>query len=101
MSNVLLLRAPSADGADKYEQAFSTIAYHPLCVPVLETVLVGLPELRRTIQDGPHTFGGVIVTSARSCEAWREVVSQIVQDAPEGGRPGMPHLHHLIQALTI
>lgn len=94
MSNVLLLRAPSYDGPDKYEQAFSANAYHPLCVPVLETVLVGLSELRSVIQDGPNIFGGVIVTSARSCEAWREVVSQIVQDAPEASRPGMSNRHH-------
>lgn len=79
MSNVLLLRAPVGDGPDKYEAACTAAGYHPLCVPVLETVLVNGPEVDETIWDGPQRAGlsGVIVTSARACEAWKEAVLRL------------------------
>lgn len=76
MSNVLLLRAPTNDGSDKYEVALRAQGYYPVCVPVLETVLVNGNELSETIRKGPHALniGGVIVTSARACEGWREAI---------------------------
>ncbi|EKM52818.1 uncharacterized protein PHACADRAFT_149738 [Phanerochaete carnosa HHB-10118-sp] len=80
MSNVLLLRAPATDGPDKYEAAFRAERYYPVCVPVLETVLVNGSELDETIRAGPEKTGlsGVIVTSARACEAWKEAVLRLV-----------------------
>ena len=79
---VLQLRAPAGDGPlpDKYEASFASRGYDPVSVPVLETVLVNLQELGRVIQMGPvkRGLGGVIVTSARACEAWRGVVEQLV-----------------------
>ena len=80
MSNVLLLRSPTTDGPDKYESAFNNIGYHALSVPVLETVLVNLDELQSLVISGPEELklSGVIITSARSCEAWRDVVQRLV-----------------------
>jgi len=83
-SNVLLLRAPSRDGSspDKYEACFASSGYHPISIPVLETVLVNLSDLHQTVKEGPAKKGlsGVIVTSARACEAWRAVVEQLVNE---------------------
>ncbi|GJE95575.1 tetrapyrrole biosynthesis uroporphyrinogen III synthase [Phanerochaete sordida] len=83
MSNVLLLRAPAADVPDKYEAACRAAQYHPVCVPVLETVLVNGPQLDDTIRKGPQqaSLSGVIVTSARACEAWREAVLRLAREA--------------------
>lgn len=79
---VLLLRAPAGDGPppDKYEASFASKGYDPISVPVLETVLVNLQELVQIIQMGPEKrgLGGVIITSARACEAWKSVVEQLV-----------------------
>ena len=80
MSNVLLLRAPATEGQDKYVTTFQAQGYRPICVPVLETVLVNAPELRDVISKGPTEAGlqGVIVTSARACEAWREAIISLM-----------------------
>lgn len=80
MANVLLLRSSTADGPDKYEAACTDIGYHAVSVPVLETVLVNLSDLEGLVSAGPvaHALSGVIITSARSCEAWREVVQKLV-----------------------
>ena len=87
MANVLLLRAPSGDGQDKYESAFQAIGYHAVSVPVLETVLVNLDDLKKLVQAGPEecSLSGVVITSARSCEAWREVVQSLVSESPSAG----------------
>ena len=85
MANVLLLRAPSSDGVDKYEAAFRNAGYDAVSVPVLETVLVNLEQLADIVDAGPskEELGGVIVTSARSCEAWSSVVQTLaVRDVP-------------------
>ena len=85
MTNVLLLRSPTIDGPDKYESTLQNVGYRPLSVPVLETVLVNLEELKDLIYSGPRVLdlSAVIITSARSCEAWREVVQQLVSsEAP-------------------
>ncbi|KAH8093076.1 tetrapyrrole biosynthesis uroporphyrinogen III synthase [Cristinia sonorae] len=78
-STVLLLRAPSQD-IDKYEAEFTSNGYHPISIPVLETVLLNLPPLLQIVQAGPveRKIHGVIVTSARACEAWRCVLEQII-----------------------
>ncbi|KAI0798174.1 tetrapyrrole biosynthesis, uroporphyrinogen III synthase [Abortiporus biennis] len=75
MAHVLLLRS-SQDVPDRYEVAFKTRGFHPTSIPVLETVHVNLDELRNIVRAGGREsgFDGVIITSARACEAWREVV---------------------------
>ncbi|KAL0579230.1 uroporphyrinogen-III synthase [Marasmius crinis-equi] len=75
-SAVILLRAPS-DSEDKYEAAFSAIRYTPYSIPVLETALVNTEDLKRTIQSDSPEYDGVIVTSARACEAWKEAVDNL------------------------
>lgn len=79
MSNVLLLRNRSEEGPDKYEDAFRAQGYVPICVPVLETGLVNLGDLEIVIRKGNLTepFAGVIITSARACEAWKAAVERI------------------------
>ncbi|KAK0442102.1 tetrapyrrole biosynthesis, uroporphyrinogen III synthase [Armillaria borealis] len=47
---------------------FATENYTPFSVPVLETVLTNIAELASVT--GQSDFDGVIMTSARSCEAW-------------------------------
>lgn len=87
MANVLLLRSPSTEGPDKYEDAFRPLGYHPVSVPVLETVLVHLAELEAAIARGPAEsgLGGVVITSARACEAWRAAVISLVKSQSTAG----------------
>lgn len=79
MANVLLLRSPSTDGPDRYETAFKSIGYHPTSVPVLETVLKSLDILEGLLKAGPAegNYGGIIITSGRSCEAWRHAIERL------------------------
>lgn len=81
MKYVLLLRAPEEGGPDRYEVAFEGRGYVPLSVPVLETVLVHVDELRDKIARGPDAEGlsGVILTSKRAVEAWCEALRSIVE----------------------
>ncbi|KAH9951198.1 tetrapyrrole biosynthesis uroporphyrinogen III synthase [Amylocystis lapponica] len=44
MTNVLLLRSPAQDAPDKYKDSFRSRGYHPVSVPVLETVLKNLED---------------------------------------------------------
>ncbi|KAJ4481004.1 tetrapyrrole biosynthesis, uroporphyrinogen III synthase [Lentinula aciculospora] len=73
----ILLRAADMSTTDKYEAAFNAFGPHckGVCIPVLETVLVNLEKLKQTIIAGPKV-DGVIMTSARSCEAWKTVIAQ-------------------------
>ncbi|KAF8824500.1 hypothetical protein HHX47_DHR8000145 [Lentinula edodes] len=73
----VLLRAADISFTDKYETAINAIGPRSrgVCVPVLETVLMNLENLKQTIAAGPKV-DGVIMTSARSCEAWKAVVAQ-------------------------
>jgi uroporphyrinogen-III synthase len=82
MANVLLLREPSEDIPDRYETAFSAAGYHPISIPVLETLYTNIPRLRDIIQEGPKALGynGVIITSKRSCDAWKEAL-QLLSDS--------------------
>ena len=79
MMNVLLLRAREED--DRYEGVLAERGYLPLSVPVLETALVHVDELRDTIVRGPDTLGlsGVILTSKRAVEAWCEALRSIAE----------------------
>ncbi|KAG6908796.1 hypothetical protein DXG01_003243 [Tephrocybe rancida] len=81
MANVLLLRARSQE-EDRYETAFTEAGYHPISVPVLETVTTNLSTLKDIIKNGPaaENFDGVILTSARSCEAWKSSVNELIKD---------------------
>ncbi|KZT25046.1 tetrapyrrole biosynthesis uroporphyrinogen III synthase [Neolentinus lepideus HHB14362 ss-1] len=85
--NVVLLRSPSTDGPDPYETTLRSKGFIPLTVPALETTHVSLDELKRLIREGPdaHNLSGVIITSGRSCEAWKMVVEELVheQDSKE------------------
>ncbi|KAI3612634.1 uroporphyrinogen-iii synthase [Moniliophthora roreri] len=77
-SVALLLRAPSQDSEDKYEARFQASGYTSFSVPVLETVLTNIDELRRIIATGPGiAYHGVIITSGRACEAWKEAVETL------------------------
>ncbi|KAI0351266.1 tetrapyrrole biosynthesis uroporphyrinogen III synthase [Trametes cingulata] len=98
-TNVLLLRSPSEDGGpDKYEEALRARGYRAVSVSVLETVHQNLDALLEVVKRGgslPTTsagYAGVIITSARACEAWRMIVQQLaeqgVDDATESRGPG-------------
>ena len=82
MANVLLLREPSENVPDRYHAAFSAAGYFPTSVPVLETLHTNIPRLRDIIKNGPKVLGynGVIITSKRSCDAWREAL-QLLSDS--------------------
>ena len=79
-TKVLLLREPSTP--DKYESTFTSAGYHPISVPVLETLPVNLPALRDIIRDGPEACGleGVVITSKRSCETWGMALDILKED---------------------
>ncbi|CAL1713762.1 unnamed protein product [Somion occarium] len=87
MANVLLLRAASQDAPDKYEAAFRAQGYHPVSIPVLETCPVNTSELRRIISRGPvsERLSGVILTSARAVEVWKDVIEDLVRDGEDPG----------------
>ncbi|PSR78948.1 hypothetical protein PHLCEN_2v7252 [Hermanssonia centrifuga] len=80
MANVLLLRSPSSEEPDKYESALQSRGYSAVSVAVLETVLVNTSGLEDIVGKGPEDgrLGGVIITSARACESWRNVVLQLM-----------------------
>ncbi|RDB17610.1 Uroporphyrinogen-III synthase [Hypsizygus marmoreus] len=79
-SNVLLLRAPTQGQDDRYESTFIEAGCHAISVPVLETVSTNLLDLKTIITAGPAAAGfeGVVITSARACEAWKSVVGELV-----------------------
>ncbi|PCH42904.1 tetrapyrrole biosynthesis uroporphyrinogen III synthase [Wolfiporia cocos MD-104 SS10] len=85
MSRVLLLRTPTADGPDRYETAFETRGYRPISVPVLETTYTNLDHLKTKVLEGPgkHGYNGVVITSGRSCEAWKTVTLELAEDDPD------------------
>ncbi|KAF8633814.1 hypothetical protein AX15_001227 [Amanita polypyramis BW_CC] len=87
MSVVLLLRTPSSDDLDKYELTFISAGYTPISVPVLETVLMNVSHLTNVISQGPDNqdegYTGIIMTSARACEAWKAAVENIVSSLPQ------------------
>ncbi|KIK71454.1 hypothetical protein GYMLUDRAFT_235777 [Collybiopsis luxurians FD-317 M1] len=77
--NAILLRAPEASSSpDKYLSAFESIGLQcrAVCIPVLETVIVNLDKLQEVITREQPNVDGAIMTSARSCEAWKTSVAQ-------------------------
>ncbi|KAG6820547.1 hypothetical protein H0H93_015432 [Arthromyces matolae] len=81
MANVLLLRSPSHGEEDRYQSAFAAAGYNSISVPVLETISTNLPALQNIIRSGPltGTIDGVIITSARSCEVWKNLVGELLK----------------------
>jgi uroporphyrinogen-III synthase len=81
MANVLLLRSPSQETPDPYGESFENLGYKPSFVPVLETVFTNFEVFKRTVVFGSKTqdFTGVIITSARACEAWGHIVKDLMQ----------------------
>lgn len=75
-SLVILLRAPSGDEPDKYEVAFASAGYLSVSIPVLQTTLTNISLLADIVSAGGYS--GVIVTSARACEAWKAAVQSIL-----------------------
>ncbi|KAK7031019.1 uroporphyrinogen-III synthase [Paramarasmius palmivorus] len=76
-SIALLLRAPSDSEEDKYEVQFKTSGYNSFSIPVLETVLTNIDDLRKTLVEGSGGYHGVIITSARACAAWKDAVKSL------------------------
>lgn len=68
--NVLLVRNPSVDRPDRYHHHLESIGLHPFSVPVLETVYTNLGDLHNAVEGKSSSYGGVIMTSSRSAEAW-------------------------------
>lgn len=97
MANVLLLRAPSTDDDDRYSTAFSSAGYNPVPVPVLETVPTNLDNLKGIIRAGPaiENYDGVIMTSARSCEAWKSVIGVLLEESTSNSATGESGLSYL------
>lgn len=87
MANILFLRAPSPGEDDRYETTFNEAGYNVISVPVLETVLTNLADLETIVKDGPapESIEGVIITSGRSCEAWKSVVGDLVGSPMKAG----------------
>ena len=78
-SSVILLRAPTGP-PDRYEAAFRDASFEPFSLPVLESTLE-IDGLKDVIKHGPvasGVSGGVIITSARSAEAWRKAVDELL-----------------------
>ncbi|KAF9074459.1 tetrapyrrole biosynthesis, uroporphyrinogen III synthase [Rhodocollybia butyracea] len=75
--NCIFLRALDASSPDKYEAAFDALGpgCKGVCVPVLETILLNIDKLKEVITRKP-TVDAVIMTSARSCEAWKTAFTQ-------------------------
>ncbi|EIN05811.1 tetrapyrrole biosynthesis uroporphyrinogen III synthase [Punctularia strigosozonata HHB-11173 SS5] len=87
---VLLLRAPASDSDDRYELCLRDKGYDPVCIPVLETVLSNGDELADAVEGGPNgkEYAGVVITSARACEAWKRSVRRVLERREVGGGGG-------------
>jgi uroporphyrinogen-III synthase len=72
---VLLLRASS--DSDPYHLALSSALYTPYSISPLQTTIVNHAELAARISKLP-TVDAVIMTSARSAEAWRGAVLSVL-----------------------
>jgi uroporphyrinogen-III synthase len=85
MVNVLLIRQPSEDAADSYEDQFSDSGYHPISLPASETSHTNLTTLSDILREGLRAkgFGGVIITSQRSCQALGKAFG-LLQDETSG-----------------
>lgn len=61
-----------------------------MSVPVVETGYTNLHKLKDIVGTGPEKggCGGVIMTSARSCEAWKAAVLELVEEGAQEGAEG-------------
>ena len=85
---VLLLRAPPEDDTpDKYESAFTARGYRARSLAVLETVHTNTSQLVSILRAGGAGYAGVVVTSARACEAWRAAVESVDTAGGSGALP--------------
>jgi uroporphyrinogen-III synthase len=106
MANVLLLREPSIDAPDRYEAAFHEAGYHPISIPVLETVHDNISGLGDIIKNGPssQSFRGVIITSKRSCDAWRGALELLkesdINKTEKKGAAGWSHVPFYVVGQT-
>lgn len=94
MAHVLLLRSPTSD--DRYEVALREQGLKPVSVSVVETGYTNLHKLKGIVSTGPEKggYGGVIMTSARSCEAWKAAVLELVEeDAQKAEEASEPATH--------
>jgi len=82
--NVLLVRNPSEDTADRYHQHLRSIGLHPHSVPVLETIYTNLGDLRCIVKGKSSDYGGVIMTSSRSAECWNLVSGELSSAEQDG-----------------
>jgi len=95
---VILLKTPSESSesqGDPYVAELASLGYAPLIVPTIEHTLVHIDDLADIIHRGPDRFDGVIITSARSAEAWSKAVTTIVVENPSeqwvgGGESNKP-----------
>lgn len=76
--NVLLLRNPPQGTPDRYHECLSSLGFSPHSIPVLDTVLTGFERMKDILLGA--TYDGVIVTSSRSAEAWKEVVGELLKN---------------------
>jgi uroporphyrinogen-III synthase len=69
--NVLLLRGPLHP--DPYHHELVSLGYSPRSIPPLDTTLVHQDKLRHRMSETPSARA-VILTSARSADAWRDAL---------------------------
>lgn len=65
---ILLLRNP--DGAEPYLKAFQEAGLEASCLDVVSFDYVGAEAMRSALRK-PERFGGLVITSPRTTEAWR------------------------------
>jgi uroporphyrinogen-III synthase len=87
---VLLLRASS--DPDSYHLALSSAHYTPYSISPLQTTIVNHAELAARISELP-TVDAVIMTSARSAEAWRGAVLSVLGALDASAQLDNPALH--------
>lgn len=61
--------------SENYKTALERINYRPIFIPVLKSIHVDTPTLSDLISKGAEDFDGVVVTSQRAVEAWKEAAS--------------------------
>ncbi|KAG8858956.1 hypothetical protein FRB96_004776 [Tulasnella sp. 330] len=82
---VLLFRTPTpaAEGPDRFISALEAHSYHAFSVPVLEHAFVNVEALVAVIRNSPEErYAGVIVTSGRASEGWRDAAEALLSHAP-------------------
>jgi uroporphyrinogen-III synthase len=81
MTNVLLLRNPSADTPDRYHEFLESLGFVPHSIPVLDTALTGIELMKEVLLNNSSDYDGVIITSSRAAETWRLTVERLIHTA--------------------